>query len=152
MGNSKHHKVGAMQNIGLMAQKAEEYGSHPTTFELDEAGGSAPKHVDQFLAEGHLKWDSLGEFLALAAKFAPVSAELKAKEATIIEELLAVEGQAQDVGGYFHPNDEMASKAMRPSATLNSIIDGIYDFPPFFGWKLLFSLFFSNSSCKLFIL
>jgi len=79
-----------MQNIGLMAQKAEEYRSHPTTFELSVActipvsagnkvlmsfeceardiiaGGSAPKHVDQFLAEGHLRWDSLGEFLALA--------------------------------------------------------------------------------------
>jgi isocitrate dehydrogenase len=158
------------------------------------AGGSAPKHVDQFLAEGHLRWDSLGEILALAeslrfigqkhddaklqaltealdvannayldnnkepgrkvgqpdnkashffvaqywadalakgdnaelaAKFAPVAAELKEKEATIMEELLAVEGKAQDVGGYFHPNDELASKAMRPSATLNAIIDAI---------------------------
>ena len=158
------------------------------------AGGSAPKHVDQFLAEGHLRWDSLGEFLALAeslrfigqkhsddklaaltaaldianegyldnnkepgrkcgqpdnkashffvaqywadalangadaelaAKFAPVAAELKEKEATIIAELLAVEGKPQDIGGYFHPNDELASKAMRPSATLNAIIDAI---------------------------
>jgi len=158
------------------------------------AGGSAPKHVDQFLKEGHLRWDSLGEFLALAeslrfigqkhsdaklaaltaaldianegyldnnkepgrkcgqpdnkashffvaqywadalakgsdaelaAKFAPVAAELKEKEATIIEELLAVEGKAQDIGGYFHPNDELAAKAMRPSATLNAIIDAI---------------------------
>ncbi|WP_373033282.1 NADP-dependent isocitrate dehydrogenase, partial [Sulfurovum sp.] len=158
------------------------------------AGGSAPKHVDQFLAEGHLRWDSLGEFLALAeslrfigqkhddaklaaltaaldianegyldnnkepgrkcgqpdnkashffvaqywadalakgdnaelaAKFAPVAAELKEKEATIMEELLAVEGQPQDIGGYFHPNDELAEKAMRPSATLNAIIDAI---------------------------
>ena len=61
----------------------------------------------------------------LAAKFAPVAAELKEKEATIMEELLAVEGQAQDVGGYFHPNDELAEKAMRPSATLNAIIDAI---------------------------
>ncbi len=158
------------------------------------AGGSAPKHVDQFLAEGHLRWDSLGEFLALAeslrfigqkhsdaklaaltagldaanegyldnnkepgrkvgqpdnkashffvaqywadalakgenaelaAKFAPVAAELKEKEATIMEELLAVEGKPQDIGGYFHPNDELAEKAMRPSATLNAIIDAI---------------------------
>lgn len=158
------------------------------------AGGSAPKHVDQFLAEGHLRWDSLGEFLALAeslrfigqkhsddklaaltagldaanegyldnnkepgrkcgqpdnkashffvaqywadalanganaelaAKFAPVAAELKAKEATIIEELLAVEGTAQDIGGYFNPDDAKAEAAMRPSATLNSIIDAI---------------------------
>ncbi|MBN2816940.1 MAG: NADP-dependent isocitrate dehydrogenase [Campylobacterales bacterium] len=158
------------------------------------AGGSAPKHVDQFLAEGHLRWDSLGEFLALAeslrminqkkpdakleaitagldaanqgyldnnkapgrkagepdnkashfflaqywaealaasdnaeiaAKFAPVAKELKEKEATIMEELMAVEGKAQDVGGYFHPNDELAEKAMRPSATLNAIIDSL---------------------------
>ncbi|KIM06144.1 MAG: isocitrate dehydrogenase [Sulfurovum sp. FS06-10] len=158
------------------------------------AGGSAPKHVDQFLAEGHLRWDSLGEFLALAEslrfignkhddaklkaltealdvannayldnskepsrkcgepdnkashfylaqywadalangsndelaeKFAPVAAALKENEAKIIEELLAVEGKAQDIGGYFHPNDELASKAMRPSATLNAIIDAI---------------------------
>ena len=158
------------------------------------AGGSAPKHVDQFLAEGHLRWDSLGEFLALAeslrfignkhhdaklaaltaaldvandgylendkapsrksgepdnkashffvaqywadalakgadaelaAKFAPVAAELKEKEATIIAELLAAEGKAQDIGGYFNPNEALAEKAMRPSATLNSIIDAI---------------------------
>ncbi|MEA3288728.1 MAG: NADP-dependent isocitrate dehydrogenase [Campylobacterota bacterium] len=158
------------------------------------AGGSAPKHVDQFLEEGHLRWDSLGEFLALAeslrminqkngdanlaavtagldaanqgyldnnkapgrkcgepdnkashffvaqywanalaasdnaeiaAKFAPVAKELTEKEETIMSELLAVAGKAQDVGGYFHPNDEMATKAMRPSATLNAIIDNI---------------------------
>ncbi len=158
------------------------------------AGGSAPKHVDQFLAEGHLRWDSLGEFLALAEslrfigrkhsdeklqaltealdvandgyldnnkapsrkagepdnkashfyvaqywadalangknaelaqKFAPVAQALKDNEAKIIEELLSVEGKAQDIGGYYHPNDELAEKAMRPSATLNSIIDAI---------------------------
>jgi isocitrate dehydrogenase len=158
------------------------------------AGGSAPKHVDQFLAEGHLRWDSLGEFLALAeslrfiaqkhnseklaavtagldaandgyltnnkapsrkcgepdnkashfyvaqywaqalaesdnaelaAKFGPVAASLTENEETIMAELMAVEGKAQDVGGYFHPNDELAEKAMRPSATLNSIIDNI---------------------------
>jgi len=158
------------------------------------AGGSAPKHVDQFLEEGHLRWDSLGEFLALAEslrfigqkhddaklaaltegldkanegyldnnkapgrkvgqpdnkashfylamywadalangedaelaeKFAPVAKALKENEDKIIEELLAVEGKAQDVGGYFHPNDELAAKAMRPSPTLNKIIDAI---------------------------
>ena len=158
------------------------------------AGGSAPKHVDQFLKEGHLRWDSLGEILALAeslrflgqknsdakltaltagldsandayldnnkepgrkvgqpdnkashffvaqywakalaegdnaelaAKFAPVAKELKEKEDTIISELLAVEGQAQDIGGYFHPDDAKAEKAMRPSATLNAIINAI---------------------------
>jgi len=54
-----------------------------------------------------------------------VAAELKSKEATIIEELLAVEGKAQDIGGYFNPDDAKAEAAMRPSATLNAIIDAI---------------------------
>jgi len=159
------------------------------------AGGSAPKHVEQFLKEGHLRWDSLGEFLALAeslrmiynktndpkvkavldaldkaneayldnnkapgrkagepdnkashffvaqywaealanqtddselaAKFANVAKELKENEAKIMEELLAVEGKEQDIGGYFHPDDAKAQKAMRPSATLNKIVDSI---------------------------
>ena len=158
------------------------------------AGGSAPKHVDQFLAEGHLRWDSLGEFLALAeslrmieqknpnaklaavtaaldvanqeyldnnkapgrkagepdnkashfyvaqywataladsldaelqAKFTPVAKALKENEAKIMEELMAVEGKAQDIGGYYHPDDAKAEAAMRPSATLNAIIDAI---------------------------
>lgn len=158
------------------------------------AGGSAPKHVEQFLKEGHLRWDSLGEFLALAeslrminqknpnanlasivvaldeanqgyldnnkapgrsagepdnkashfyvaqywakalascdnevvvAKFAPVAKALEENEAKIIEELLVAEGKPQNIGGYFHPNDELAQKAMRPSTTLNAIIDAI---------------------------
>lgn len=159
------------------------------------AGGSAPKHVEQFVKEGHLRWDSLGEFLALAeslrfiaqknnskeleaitealdvanagyldnnkapgrsvrepdnkashffvaqywadalakqtkapalaAKFAPVAKALKENEAKIMEELMAVEGKAQDIGGYYHPNDAKAEAAMRPSKTLNAIIDGI---------------------------
>jgi len=158
------------------------------------AGGSAPKHVDQFLSEGHLRWDSLGEFLALAeslrflgqkhsdsklaaltaaldkandgylgnnkapgrkagepdnkashfyvaqywakalaegddaelaAKFAPVAASLEENEAKIMEELLSVEGKAQDIGGYYHPDDAKTEAAMRPSATLNAIIDSI---------------------------
>lgn len=158
------------------------------------AGGSAPKHVDQFLAEGHLRWDSLGEFLALAeslrflgnkhaddkltaltaaldvandgyldnskepsrkcgepdnkashffvaqywakalsecdnaelsAKFTPVAKALIENEDKIIAELLAAEGKPQDIGGYFHPDDAKAEAAMRPSATLNTIIDSI---------------------------
>ena len=158
------------------------------------AGGSAPKHVEQFVKEGHLRWDSLGEFLALAeslrflghkhsdakiaaltaaldsannsyldnskepgrkagepdnkashfylaqywakalaegdnaelaAKFAPVAKALIENEEKIMAELLAVEGKPQDIGGYFHPNDAKAEAAMRPSATLNSIIDSI---------------------------
>lgn len=158
------------------------------------AGGSAPKHVEQFVNEGHLRWDSLGEFLALAeslrflgqkhsdakltaltlaldvandgyldnnkepgrkagepdnkashfflaqywakalaegkdaglaAKFAPVAKALVENEAKIMQELLAVEGKPQDIGGYFNPDDAKATKAMRPSATLNAIIDAI---------------------------
>ena len=159
------------------------------------AGGSAPKHVEQFMSEGHLRWDSLGEFLALAeslrfiaqkhnskeleavtealdvanagyldnnkspgrsagepdnkashffvaqywadalanqtkapsiaAKFAPVAKALKENEAKIMEELMAVEGKAQDIGGYYRPDDVKADKAMRPSAMLNKIIDSI---------------------------
>ena len=159
------------------------------------AGGSAPKHVEQFLKEGHLRWDSLGEFLALAeslrmiynqtndvkvkvicealdkaneayldnnnapsrkvgepdnkashffiakywaealasqtddadmaAKFADIAAKLKENEAKILEELASVEGKEQDIGGYYHPDDAKAEAAMRPSQTLNSIIDNI---------------------------
>ncbi len=153
------------------------------------AGGSAPKHVEQFLKEGHLRWDSLGEFLALAEslrminqknpnsdleavlealdkanqayldnnkapsrkccepdnkashfylalywaealadknpKFAEVAKALKENEEKIIKELLDAEGKKTDVGGYYHPDDEKAEKAMRPSKTLNSIIDNI---------------------------
>jgi len=156
------------------------------------AGGSAPKHVQQFEAEDYLRWDSLGEFLALAvslehlsetfdkpkakvladtldeatgkfllenksptrrvggidnrgshfyltlywaqalaaqsddadlkAEFTPIAEALAASEAKIIEELIAVQGQPADVGGYYQPSEELASKAMRPSATLNGII------------------------------
>ena len=158
------------------------------------AGGSAPKHVQQFLKESHLRWDSLGEFLALAEslrmiynktkdekvkamvdavdaanaayldnnkapgrkagepdnkashyywamylaealansdnkelaeKFAPVAKALKENEEKILSELLAVEGKPADIGGYYKPDDEKAEKAMRPSKTLNEIIDNI---------------------------
>ena len=157
------------------------------------AGGSAPKHVQQFQEEGYLRWDSLGEFLALAAslehlakagdnpvakiladtldqanakflesnksparkvgeidnrgshfylalywaqalaaqtadkriaeKFTKIAKDLSDNEKKIDEELLAAQGKPQDVGGYYHPDDAKASKAMRPSATLNAIID-----------------------------
>jgi isocitrate dehydrogenase len=159
------------------------------------AGGSAPKHVQQFQEEGYLRWDSLGEFLALAAslehlakvgnnqvakiladtldqanakflesnksparkvgeidnrgshfylalywaqalaaqtadkkiaeRFTKIAKDLGDNAAKIDQELLAAQGKPQDVGGYYHPNDEKASKAMRPSATLNRIIDAI---------------------------
>ncbi|UCM99215.1 NADP-dependent isocitrate dehydrogenase [Sulfurimonas sp. SWIR-19] len=159
------------------------------------AGGSAPKHVDQFLECGHLRWDSLGEFLALAEslrmmyqksedskigaltegldkanegyldndkapsrkcgepdnkashywvarywaealstqtadtalaeKFTPIAETLIKNEEKILSELAAAEGSPKDIGGYFHPDDAKAEKAMRPSATLNTIIDSI---------------------------
>ncbi len=153
------------------------------------AGGSAPKHVEQFLKESHLRWDSLGEFLALAEslrmiynktgdekvkavcealdraneayldnnnapsrkcgepdnkashfylakywakalgesnpKFAEVAKKLEENEAKIIEEMLAVEGNPADIGGYFRPDDAKAEAAMRPSKTFNEIIDAI---------------------------
>jgi len=157
------------------------------------AGGSAPKHVQQFLEEGHLRWDSLGEFLALAeslehfanvtgnekarilsrtlgeanskfldsdkspsrkvneldnrgshfylalywaealagqtedkdmgARFVKVAGELSDSEAKIVEELDSAQGAPVDIGGYYLPDREKVSKAMRPSATLNAIID-----------------------------
>ena len=159
------------------------------------AGGSAPKHVQQFEKEGHLRWDSLGEFLAFGASlehlaetfnneraqvlaetlndavaafleknkspsrkvneidnrgshyylalywaqaaaaqnkdevlretFSKVAEALSTNEQTINDELLAAQGAAQDVGGYYQPDPELASAAMRPSATLNKIIDAI---------------------------
>ncbi|MFT5819053.1 MAG: isocitrate dehydrogenase [Crocinitomix sp.] len=159
------------------------------------AGGSAPKHVDQFVKEGHLRWDSLGEFLALAvsldhlgerygnkqaqimgdaldqatgefllndkspsrkvgeldnrgshyylatywakalatqtldadlkAKFTSIAQELADKETEIINELNGAQGNAEDIGGYYHPSHEVTAKVMRPSATLNRIIDAI---------------------------
>ncbi|MBP8791825.1 MAG: NADP-dependent isocitrate dehydrogenase [Lutibacter sp.] len=159
------------------------------------AGGSAPKHVDQFVEEGHLRWDSLGEFLALAAslehlsiaknnpkalvlaetlddatdkfletnkspsrkvgeidnrgshfylalywaqslanqnkdaelksQFTAIATKLASKESEINSELNAAQGSAVNIGGYYHPSVELTSKAMRPSATFNAILNGI---------------------------
>ncbi len=156
------------------------------------AGGSAPKHVQQFVGEGHLRWDSLGEFLALAVSiedlaektgnesarvladaldkantkflannkspsrkvneldnrgshyflatywaealanqtddaelcetFAPVAKALAAQEETILQELVDAQGEAVDIGGYFHPDGKLTGTAMRPSATLNAAL------------------------------
>ena len=156
------------------------------------AGGSAPKHVQQFEEEGHLRWDSLGEFLALSASFehlAGVTGNQKAavlaktldsatgkfldekkspsrkvgeidnrgshfylatywaeelanqtedtelqsrfvniadqmvrQESVIMNELNGAQGRSEDVGGYYQPDFDLASKAMRPSQTLNSIL------------------------------
>ena len=157
------------------------------------AGGSAPKHVQQFEAENYLRWDSLGEFLALAvsfehlasvtgnakagvlastldaatgqvlehdrsparrvggldnrgshfylamywaqalaaqtedaeiaAAFAPLAAALTSGEDQIVAELAAVQGSPCDVGGYYRPDDDLASAAMRPSATFNAALE-----------------------------
>jgi len=153
------------------------------------AGGSAPKHVDQFLKEGHLRWDSLGEYCALvpslehiesakasvlakaldaaieeyleqgkspsrkvneldnrgstfflamywaqaiaaqtedsslADRFRPIARSLKENEAAINDELLKAQGSAVDIGGYYLPDPAKVEAAMRPSATLNRIID-----------------------------
>jgi isocitrate dehydrogenase len=157
------------------------------------AGGSAPKHVQQFIKEGHLRWDSLGEYCALVpsleqvatssgnataallaetldeaigmylenernpsrkvdeidnrgssfylamywaqalaaqdkdtelkAKFAGVAKALNDSEAIIVAELVAAQGEAMDLGGYFHPAVDKCTKAMRPSDALNQIID-----------------------------
>jgi isocitrate dehydrogenase len=159
------------------------------------AGGSAPKHVQQFVKEGYLRWDSLGEFTAfcaslehvaartgsakvkvladtldqavakfldenksparkvgqidnrgshfylalywaealaaqkadaeLAAKFAKVAKELGDNAAKIDAELIAAQGKPVDMGGYYHPDKAKVEKAMRPSPTLNAIIDAL---------------------------
>lgn len=159
------------------------------------AGGSAPKHVQQFLEEGHLRWDSLGEMLALGvslehlasvqkntaasifsetvdqavgqylenrrspsrkiheldnrgshfyfalywaqalaeqeadpelqSRFSSIAGELLVNENKILEELDAAQGDPVDIGGYFMPDDQKASEAMRPSQTLNKIISDI---------------------------
>jgi isocitrate dehydrogenase len=159
------------------------------------AGGSAPKHVQQFLKEGHTRWDSLGEYCALVpslelvaknydnakaavlaetldtaigmylenqklpsrkvreldnrgssfflglywaqalaaqdkdadikARFTKIAKQLADNAAKIDQELIDCQGQPVDIGGYFRPDPVMADKAMRPSATLNAIIDNI---------------------------
>ena len=156
------------------------------------AGGSAPKHGEQFVDEGHLRWDSLGEFLALAvaledlgrktgnhkaliladtlnqaigkildnnkspsrkvreldnrgshfylalywaqavaaqsqdrdlqAQFVQLAQDLATHEAQILAELNAAQGKPVDIGGYYHPNGEKTTQAMRPSATFNTVL------------------------------
>jgi isocitrate dehydrogenase len=61
----------------------------------------------------------------LAARFTKIAKEMADNEAKISAELLAAQGKPVDVGGYYHPDDAKASKAMRPSATLNAIVDAI---------------------------
>ena len=139
------------------------------------AGGSAPKHAQQFLREGHLRWDSLGAYCALVPSLELVAAKtgnkkaallsktldqaigqyledsryplrkvneidnrgstfylalawakaLAANEAKITSELLAAQGKPVDIGGYYCPDEALCAAAMRPSATLNAVIDQI---------------------------
>ncbi|MBA6155302.1 NADP-dependent isocitrate dehydrogenase [Tenacibaculum sp. S7007] len=159
------------------------------------AGGSAPKHVQQLVEENHLRWDSLGEFLALAvslehlgetnnndkakvlaealddatdklldnkkgpsrrtgeldnrgshfylamywaealasqdsntelkAQFAPIAEKMAANTDTIVNELNSVQGQAVNIGGYYEPTDSLADPIMKPSTTLNAILESI---------------------------
>ena len=159
------------------------------------AGGSAPKHVQQVMEENHLRWDSIGEFLALAvsledlaqktgdsriqvladaldkansqflknnkspsrkageldtrgshfylamywaqalseqqdnkdlqARFTPVAKQLTDNEQTIVDELNNAQGGPADLGGYYRPDSVLASKVMRPSDTLNAVIDSL---------------------------
>jgi isocitrate dehydrogenase len=159
------------------------------------AGGSAPKHVQQLVEENHLRWDSLGEFLALAvsledlglkegnekakimsrtldaatgrlldnrknpspktgeldnrgsqfylamywaeelaaqkedadlaAHFAPLSKTLSEKEATIVQELLEVQGKKADIGGYYRADPMKLAAVMRPSKTFNAALEAV---------------------------
>jgi len=159
------------------------------------AGGSAPKHVQQFVKEGHLRWDSLGEYCALVPsleliatktvnpraallsktlddaigryledarepsrkvneidnrgstyylalawakalaaqdedaefkqRFAPIATALEANAGKITQELLVAQGKPVEIGGYYFPDDAKCAAAMRPSITLNAIIDGM---------------------------
>ena len=65
------------------------------------------------------------EDASLKARFAPAAKALEDNEEKIVEELLAAQGEPVDIGGYYHPDPELASKAMRPSATFNAIIDAL---------------------------
>lgn len=159
------------------------------------AGGSAPKHIEQLIDENYLRWDSLGEFLALGvslehlsqnfnnpkaqiladtldaatgsfldndksptrkiggidnrgshfyltlywaqelaaqdkdadlkATFTEVAKALTENEDKIVSELIDVQGNSANIGGYFKPSDTLTSGIMRPSATLNTIVDGV---------------------------
>merc|ERR1712209_56997 len=73
------------------------------------AGGSAPKHVQQFQKEGHLRWDSLGEYLSLTCAFEDLASN-NAK----VKELAECQGQAVDLGGYYRVDKSKADAAMRP--------------------------------------
>ena len=159
------------------------------------AGGSAPKHVQQFIEEGHLRWDSLGEFLALAVslehlgqatnnnealvlaetldeatdkfldnkkspsrkvgeldnrgshyylatywaealanqdknetlknRFSAIASDLSSKEEDIINELNNAQGSTLNIGGYYNPNEALTEKEMRPSTTLNTVLNSL---------------------------
>ena len=78
-----------------------------------------------FVAQYWAKALAEGDNAELAAKFAPVAKALVDNEAKIIEELLSIEGKPVEIGGYYHADDKLTEAAMRPSTTLNSIINNI---------------------------
>merc|ERR1712223_594098 len=88
------------------------------------AGGSAPKHVEQLLKENHLRWDSLGEYLAAKdAAWAPLAQALKDNEEQILKDLIDCQGAPADVGGYYKVDPVKAEAVMRPSKIFNDLID-----------------------------
>ena len=87
--------------------------------ELDNRGSHY--FVAQYWAKALADQDEDAE---LKAEFAPIAEKLLAEESVIVDELNKVQGPSVDVGGYFKPSDDLASVAMRPSATLNALIDG----------------------------
>lgn len=124
-------KMGTVQNIGLMAKKAEEYGSHDKTLFLDErkSPSRVVNEIDNRGSRFYLAtyWAQAlaaqTDDAALAERFKKVAQALAENEGKINDELMAAQGKAVDTGDYYLPDNDKVSKAMRPSATLNAIID-----------------------------
>merc|ERR1712100_176491 len=89
------------------------------------AGGSAPKHVQQFTKEGHLRWDSLGEYLALTCSIEKAAKEMQESEGKILQDMIDCQGTKVDIGGYYRVDKAKTDTAMQPSETFNSIIKAL---------------------------
>jgi isocitrate dehydrogenase len=100
-----------LENGRIPSRKVNEIDNRGSTF-----------YLAMYWAQALAAQDKDGE---LKARFAPVAEQLTANEATITEELLAAQGSPMDIGGYYMPDDAMAEKAMRPSATFNAILDAM---------------------------